>query len=203
MTALRVAVLVSHTGSNLRALYEASKEPAAGYEIALVISNNSGSRGLAFARGHGIPAAHLSGRTHLDPGSLDDAVLALLDAHRTDLVVTAGYMKKVGPRTLAAYAGRIVNVHPALLPRHGGPGMYGAAVHQAVLDSGDRVTGPSVHYVTAEYDAGEVIARREVPVLPDDTAESLAGRVLEQEHLLLPAVVRAIAAERTDPGRPS
>lgn len=118
-----------------------------------------------------------------------------LTRYSIDLVVTAGYLKKIGPRTLRAYQQRIINIHPALLPRHGGPGMYGAAVHQAVLDAGDQTTGPSVHYVTPDYDVGPVIARTEIPVLPGDTAESLAARVLPQEHVLLPATVRRLAAQ--------
>jgi phosphoribosylglycinamide formyltransferase 1 len=191
----RVALLLSHTGSNLRALHDASRVPSSRFEIALVISNNSASQGLAYARQHGIPTAHMSSRTHPDPADLDDAMSNALAGHSIDLVVTAGYLKKVGPRTLHAYQQRIINIHPALLPRHGGPGMYGTAVHQAVLNAGDQTTGPSVHYVTAGYDAGPVIARQEIPVLPGDTAESLAARVLQQEHVLLPATVRRLAAE--------
>jgi phosphoribosylglycinamide formyltransferase-1 len=164
----RVAPLLSHTGSNLRALHDASRVPGSRFEIALVISNNSASQGLAYARQHGIPTAHLSSRTHADPADLDDAMNNALARHSIDLAVTAGYLKKIGPRTLRA---------------------------QAVLDAGDQTTGPSVHYVTADYDAGPVIARKEIPVLPGDTAESLAARVLQQEHVLLPATVRRLAAE--------
>ncbi|MBB4965679.1 phosphoribosylglycinamide formyltransferase [Saccharothrix violaceirubra] len=195
MARLRVAVLVSHTGSNFRALHEASLRPGAGFEIGLVVSNNSGSQALAYAREQEIPHRHLSSHTHATAEELDAALVEELTARSVDLVVTAGYMKKLGPRTLASHGNRIINIHPALLPRHGGQGMFGSAVHEAVLASGDRVTGPSIHYVTAEYDAGEVIARHEVPVLPDDTAESLAARVLAAEHRLLPEVVARIAAE--------
>jgi len=102
-------------------------------------------------------------------------------------------MKKIGPRTLESYAGQIINVHPSLLPRHGGKGMYGRAVHEAVLASGDHVSGASVHVVTAEYDEGPVIGRRVVAVEPDDTVESLSRRVLMAEHLLLPEVVQDLA----------
>jgi phosphoribosylglycinamide formyltransferase-1 len=197
MNTFHVAVLASHTGSNLTALHRASTEPDADYDVALVISNNGGSGALAYARENTIPAHRLSGRTHPDPDDLDTAILELLDKHEIDLVVTAGYMKKIGPRTLAAYEGRIINIHPALLPRHGGPGMYGAAVHQAVLDAGDRVSGASVHHVIAEYDAGDVIARLEVPVETDDSVETLARRVLTAEHTLLPQVVRNMSTART------
>lgn len=117
--------------------------------------------------------------------------------HRAiDLVVTAGYMKKLGPRVRAAYASRIVNIHPALLPRHGGKGMYGKAVHESVLAAGDKVSGATVHILTDDYDTGPIIAQRRVPVLPGDTTDSLAERVLAAEHQLLPAVVQQIAAQR-------
>lgn len=195
MAQLNVAVLVSHTGSNFRALHEASLAPAAQFTICLVVSNNSGSQALAYARNRGIPNRHLSSRTHATREKLDAALLDELTARGIGLVVTAGYMKKIGPLTRAAYENRIINIHPALLPHHGGPGMYGLAVHQAALAAGDTVSGPSIHYVTTDYDAGEVIARREVPVLPGDTAETLAARVLMAEHRLLPEVVGRIAAQ--------
>ncbi|MBB5918188.1 phosphoribosylglycinamide formyltransferase-1 [Nocardia transvalensis] len=194
MSGVHVAVLASHNGSNLRALHRTSLSPDSPFTISLVISNNSGSGALAFARDAGIPALHLSGSTHPEPELLDAAIRSALTAHETDLVVTAGYMKKLGPRTRAEYTSRIVNVHPALLPRHGGKGMYGNAVHEAVLASGDTVSGPTVHLVTEDYDAGPVLAQARVPVVPGDTAESLAERVLVAEHDLLPAVVRRLAA---------
>jgi phosphoribosylglycinamide formyltransferase 1 len=189
----RVAVFASHTGTNLRALHRASLRPDTAFCLALVLSNNRESGALTYARAHAIPAAHMSGVTHPEPGQLDEAVCALLREHRVDLIVTAGYMKKIGPRTLESYAGQIINVHPSLLSRYGGQGMYGSAVHEAVLASGDPITGPSVHIVTAEYDEGSVIARHELAVLPKDTVESLASRVLAAEHLLLPAVVQDLA----------
>ncbi len=185
-----MAVIASHNGSNLRALHQASLVADAQFGIVLVISNNSESGALRYARDNRIPARHLSGRTHDDP---DEAMRAALVEHQVGLVVTAGYLKKIGPRTRSEFATRIINVHPALLPRHGGPGMYGRHVHQAVLDAGDQVSGVSVHHVSGEYDAGAVIARIEVPVRPGDTAETLGARVLEAEHTLLPDVVRRIA----------
>jgi phosphoribosylglycinamide formyltransferase-1 len=189
----QVAVLASHAGSNLQALTSASQQTASAFAIAVVICNNGGSGALAHAREQGIAHAHLSGVTHPDPARLDRAMLEVLRENAVDLVVTAGYMKKIGPAVLGAYAGRIINIHPALLPRHGGPGMYGRHVHEAVLASGDTVSGASVHHVTENYDEGPVIARREVPVLRDDTPETLAGRVLAAEHELLVATVQAIA----------
>ncbi|MGW5379624.1 formyltransferase family protein [Nocardia sp. NPDC003999] len=194
MPELRVAVIASHNGSNLRALHRASLVADARFRIVLVISNNSDSGALRYARDNAIPARHLSGRTHDDP---DEAIRAALVEHSADWVVTAGYLKKIGPRTRAEFSGRIINVHPALLPRHGGPGMYGGHVHQAVLDAGDPVSGVSVHLVSDEYDTGQIIAQVEVPVQPGDTVETLGARVLHAEHTLLPDVVRRIATRHT------
>ncbi|KPM54714.1 phosphoribosylglycinamide formyltransferase [Frankia sp. R43] len=193
MADFRVAVFASHTGTNLQALHQASLVPDAAFHLSLVLSNNRESGALAYAHAHAIPAAHMSGATHPEPDQLDTAVCALLNEHRIDLIVTAGYMKKIGPKTLRSFDGRIINIHPSLLPRHGGRGMYGNTVHEAVLASGDRITGPSVHIVTAEYDEGPVIAQQELAVRPDDTIESLSTRVLSAEHILLPAVVQDLA----------
>ena len=115
---------------------------------------------------------------------LDIALRDILQKHRVDLVVLAGYMKKIGTKTLAAYAGRIINIHPALLPKHGGQGMYGMRVHEQVLASGDTETGATVHLVADDYDTGRILARQSVPVLEHDTAETLAERVLQIEHRL-------------------
>lgn len=193
MPELQVAVLASHTGTNLRALRAASLAPDAAFRIAMVISNNSGSDALTFARENRIATLHISGCTHPEPNDLDAAMRSALVTHGIDLVVTAGYMKQVGPRVRREFAGRIVNVHPALLPRHGGHGMYGMRVHQAVLDSADTTSGPTVHLVDEEYDTGATLAQLEVPVLPHDTPEALGARVLAAEHVLLPAVVQQIA----------
>jgi phosphoribosylglycinamide formyltransferase-1 len=122
------------------------------------------------------------------------AWLDLLGRARADLVVLAGYLKLVPPPVVAAYRGRIINVHPALLPEFGGQGMYGRRVHEAVLASGARETGATVHLVDEVYDRGAVLAQRRVPVLPGDTPQSLAERVLALEHQLLPATVLAAAA---------
>jgi folate-dependent phosphoribosylglycinamide formyltransferase PurN len=157
-----------------------------GATIALVVSDRD-AEALRRAEERGWPAARLA-----DPAD-GGAWLALLREHRIDLLVLAGYLKLVPREVVAAYRGRIINIHPALLPRHGGPGMYGRRVHAAVLAAGDRESGASVHLVDEVYDRGEVLAQERVPVLPGDTPESLAARVLEAEHRLLPAVVREAA----------
>ncbi|MFD5750748.1 formyltransferase family protein [Streptomyces sp. NPDC127033] len=136
---LKVAVLASHTGSNLHALTSAAARPYCSFAVALVISSNSTSGALAHTRELGIPALHLSGRTHPEPDQLDHAMLAALREHRIGLVVTAGYMKKIGPVTLNAYAGHILNIHPSLLPRHGGPGMRGRSTCRRAPRRGRRI----------------------------------------------------------------
>jgi phosphoribosylglycinamide formyltransferase-1 len=136
------------------------------------------------AREMGVPTAHLSAQTHPDPHDLDQAMLHLLKEHQATLIILSGYMKKLGPATLAAFAGRVLNVHPALLPRYGGQGMYGTAIHEAVLAAGDPVTGVTIHVVDEEYDHGPIVAQCEVDVLPGDTVETLRERVLQQEFVL-------------------
>jgi len=190
---LRLGVLASHGGSNLQAIIDAAKDPAYPAQVVVVISNNSGSGAMQRAEREGIPSRHLSSATHPDPEALDRAITAALTEHGVELVVLAGYMKKIGPETLRRFAGRILNIHPALLPEFGGQGFWGHHVHEAVLASGAKRSGASVFVVTEEYDTGPILGQAEVPVLADDTPETLAARVLEQEHKLYPEVVRQIA----------
>jgi formyltetrahydrofolate-dependent phosphoribosylglycinamide formyltransferase len=183
---MRVAVAISGRGSNLEALHQALKSGAAA-KIVVVISDRADAGGVERARQWGIS-------TEVLPSPTDGAVwLALLRRYAVDLVVLAGFVKLVPANVIAAYRGRIVNVHPALLPAFGGRGMYGRRVHEAVLASGVRETGATVHLVDEAYDHGATLAQARVPVLPGDTPELLAQRVLELEHQLLPAVVLAAA----------
>lgn len=189
---MNIGVLASSRGTNLQAIIDACDAGNLDASVCLVISNNSRSGAMARASLVGVPTRHLSSKTHSDPDSLDIAMTDAFVNANTDLIVTAGFMKKLGPRLLDTYRDRIINVHPSLLPRHGGHGMYGLYVHQAVLDSGDAVTGATVHYVDADYDTGSIILQSEVLVMPDDTAESLAARVLTAEHDLLIKSIRKI-----------
>ena len=191
---LRLGFLASHGGSNMQAILDAIAAGVLPAEPRLAICNNSGARALERAAAAGVPGTHLSGKTHPDPEQLDQAMAAILREQGVNLVVCAGYMRKVGPAVLAAYPRRVVNIHPALLPRFGGPGMYGLRVHQAVLAAGEGETGVTIHLVDDIYDHGAILAQSPVPVLPGDTPESLQARVLETEHVLYPESLRRIAA---------
>jgi formyltetrahydrofolate-dependent phosphoribosylglycinamide formyltransferase len=188
MSRARIAVLASGGGSNLQAVldyFAALGERRAG-DVVLVASSNAAAGALERARGAAITTAVIAP----DGADLD----ALLAAHEIDLVVLAGYLRFVPMAVTRRFAGRMINVHPALLPQFGGPGMYGARVHRAVLTARAPASGPTVHFVDEVYDHGAVIAQWRVPVHPTDDEHSLAARVLRAEHLLLPRVVQAVAA---------
>ncbi len=183
---MRVAVAASGRGSNLEALLRTLR-PGAPARVVLVLSDRAGAGARTLARSHGVPT-----QVFADPARPEEW-LAPLDRAQADLVVLAGYLKLVPAGVIDRYRGRIVNIHPALLPAFGGRGMYGRRVHEAVLASGARESGATVHLVDEVYDRGEVLARARVPVLADDDPDGLAARVLEVEHRLLPAVVLAAA----------
>ncbi len=191
---MNIAVLASHAGTTLQAVLDACQSGEIAARIALVISNNADSGALRRARAAGIPSLHLSSTTHADPQRLDQAIAAALAEHRIDVVLLAGYMKKLGPATRAAYGGRILNTHPALLPRFGGQGMYGALVHRAVLAAGERQSGATIHLIDEDYDTGPVLAQVTVPVEAGDTESSLAARVQQAERTLLVEVLAEIAS---------
>jgi phosphoribosylglycinamide formyltransferase-1 len=178
---IRLGLLASHNGSNLGAIIAACQEGRIAAAPVVVIGNNSGAFALERARRAGIPVAHLSNQTHPDPATLDAAMAATLAAYNVDLVV------------LAHWRGRILNVHPSLLPKFGGKGMYGERVHAAVIEAGDTVTGATIHHLTEEYDQGPIIAQVRVPVEPVDTAATLAARLLPHEHALYVETLARIA----------
>ena len=186
----RVAVLASGGGSNLGALlaHLDALGDARRADVVLVASDRREAGALGRARERGIAAESLASPAE------GDALVRLLDAHGVDLVVLAGYLKLVPADVVRRFHGRMLNVHPALLPAFGGAGMYGRRVHQAVLEAGARVSGVTVHFVSEDYDRGPIAAQWPVPVLPGDTAESLAERVLRAEHAIFPRVVQAVAA---------
>ncbi len=182
---MNIAFFASHRGSNMQAVIDACKTGRLNARACVVISNNGDSEALEKAQREGIPYFHLSAKTHPDPDKLDEEILGVLESHGAEWIVLAGYMKKLGPKVLRKFEGRILNVHPSLLPKYGGKGMCGEAVHAAVLAAGEKVTGVTVHLVDEQYDHGKILAQCEIPVSGGDTVESLSGRVLEREHLLL------------------
>jgi phosphoribosylglycinamide formyltransferase-1 len=190
---MNIAVLASHTGTTLQAVLDACREGRIAGRVAVVISNNSGSGALARARAAGVPAVHLSGQTHPEQEALDGAIMHALLDHAAEVVMLAGYMKKLGPKTLSAFRGRIFNTHPALLPAFGGRGMYGMHVHEAVLAAGARESGASFHVVDAQYDTGPVLAQARVAVEPTDTADSLGARVQARERELIVETLNRMA----------
>lgn len=181
---MRIGLLASGDGSNLQAILDACRDGRLAAVPAVMIGNNSAARCFERATAAGVPTVHISSLTHPDDADRDAATLATLLAHRATIVCVAGYMKKLGPRTVEAYRNRILNVHPALLPDFGGTGMYGERVHAAVLRSGATESGASVHLVDEVYDHGPVLAQSRVAVREEDDVQSLAARVLGAEHRL-------------------
>jgi phosphoribosylglycinamide formyltransferase-1 len=191
---LRLGILASHRGSNVQVIVEACRAHRIAACPAVVISNNAAAPVLEFARREHIAALHIGGAEFADPAARDERILAALREHGVDLVLLLGYLKLLGPRTTAAYRDRILNTHPALLPKYGGQGMFGEHVHRAVLAAGERETGVTVHLVDEQYDHGAVLAQIRVPVVAGDSVETLAARVLAREHEFLVETLAAIAA---------
>jgi len=184
-----IVILISGGGSNMAAIVKTAQqeqwERRLGARVAAVVSNKADAKGLAFAREHGIATEVLDHRQFASREAFDAELAAVIDRHAPALVVLAGFMRILTPGFVAHYAGRLVNIHPSLLPA-----FTGLHTHQRAIDAGCRFAGCTVHQVTAELDVGPIVAQAVVPVLPGDTAELLAARVLTQEHLVYP---RAIA----------
>ena len=178
---MNVGVLASQEGTTLQSLLDACSEGRIQARVAVVVSNNGDSSALRRARQAGVEAVHVSSKTHDDPAALDAAIRSILQAAAVDVVFLAGYMKKLGPLVLRAFEGRILNTHPALLPKFGGPGMYGDRVFEAVLAAGESESGISIHVVDAEYDTGTIVRQCRVPVLRGDSIEDLKARVRTRE----------------------
>lgn len=189
----KLGILASHAGTNFQAILERCLTGEIPAQIGIVISNNSDSGALKRAEKAGIKTAHFSSVTHPNVSRLDEAITHALVSEDINLVVLAGYMRKLGPTLLGQFSGRVVNIHPSLLPAFGGQGMYGERVHRAVLEAGCRVSGVTIHVVDGEYDHGPIIAQEPVPVLHGDSPKSLAQRVLNMEHRLYSSVIREIA----------
>lgn len=188
----RVAVLISGRGSNMMALVEAAKAPGFPAEIVLVLSNKADAAGLAFAREHGIATSVIEHRTYgKDRAAFDAAMQAALEAHGVEIVCLAGFMRLLTSGFCEAWAGRMINIHPALLPS-----FKGLDTHARALEAGVKLHGCTTHFVTPGMDEGPIIAQAAVPVLDDDTEATLAARVLKEEHRIYPETLRLLASER-------
>ena len=194
----RLGFLASHNGTNMRAIVVACRQGWLAAEPALLISNNRDCGAINWADLQGIAWQHMSATKLGSDAALDEAMARELKAAQVDFVVLAGYMRKLGPKALAAYSKRILNVHPALLPHFGGQGMYGKHVHEAVLKSGDQFSGVTIHIVDGEYDHGPSVAQSEVPVEAGDTPDTLAARVQAAEQELYPRVLQSIVSGKID-----
>jgi phosphoribosylglycinamide formyltransferase-1 len=191
---LRVAVLLSGEGTSLESLCERIDAGELEARVVVVVASRADAGGLARAERRGIPAYAVPRKRHPDVSAFNDAIHALLEQHQPDVVALLGFLSPFELR--GRYAGRCINVHPALIPAFSGRGFYGHRVHEAVIESGVRVTGASVHFVDAEYDHGPIILQEPVSVRDDDTADSLAARVQAVERRLVPEALRLFAAGR-------
>jgi phosphoribosylglycinamide formyltransferase-1 len=195
---LRIGILLSGKGrgSNMEAIIEACRRGEVPGEVVRVISTSPGTPALERAQSLGVDALYVD--TDSAHGDLDERLVAAFREVGADTICLAGFMRRVGPAFLAAFSGRILNIHAALLPCFGGQGFYGRRVHEAVLESGARFSGATVHFVDEQYDHGPIIVQAVVPVEDDDTPETLAARVLEQEHRLYPLALRLLAEGRLE-----
>ncbi len=189
---LNIAVFASGRGSNFEALQRAIVEQNISASIVVVISNNSSSGVLTLAQSFGIPALHISQRQYSDTKLFRQKVLDTLSAFNVNFIVLAGYMKMLDAEIIRTFPDKIINIHPALLPKFGGEGMYGMNVHRAVIDAHEKESGATVHYVNEAYDEGRIIAQQRVDVSQNETPESLAAKVLAVEHQLLPRVIKML-----------
>lgn len=188
----RLGVLVSGGGSNLQAIIDACEKGIlkGKAEVAVVISNKAEAFGLERAKKHGIPAVLIDKRSCADAGSFCAEIQKELVKNKVDLVCLAGYLLKLEPGIVQGF--KIINIHPALLPKYGGKGMYGHFVHEAVIAAGEKESGATVHWVDEHYDNGKIVMQEKVSVLNDDTPEALAKRVLEVEHKIYPEAILKI-----------
>lgn len=186
---LIVSFLASHRGSAVRHVLAAIASGELTASCGIVVTNNKDSEIYTWCIEHGVTVCHISGKTHPSEAAKDLAITEALSSVSTDIIVLSGYMKKIGATTLAQFSGKILNIHPSLLPAHGGKGLYGDHVHRSVLRSGDKKSGATVHYINEEYDEGPILMQQEVAVDEADTLQSLKAKV---QYIEGPLYVRAI-----------
>lgn len=177
-------VMASGGGSNFKALLEKVQDGSLRAKCSFLIVNNGDCGAVQIAKEFGVPTFHISGKTHPEQLEYEEALLGVLSNHPVDLLLLAGYMKKIPDSLIQVLPERILNIHPALLPKYGGKGFWGMNVHRAVIENHEKQSGPTVHLVTSEIDKGRILAQTPVPVLEGDSPEELATRVLQQEHRL-------------------
>jgi formyltetrahydrofolate-dependent phosphoribosylglycinamide formyltransferase len=193
---LLIGVFASGRGSNFASIVKAKEEGRLSARICLLVTNNPEAGALGIAAAHGIPAKVIAKETYGTREQFVEAMLSSLREHEVEWIALCGYMKKIPSEVIAAFPGRILNIHPALLPSFGGKGMYGLHVHEAVIASGCKVSGVTVHVVDEQYDHGAIVAQKCVVVEEGDTPADLAERVLHSEHELYPQVLQTIAEGR-------
>ncbi len=191
----RLAVFISGSGTNLQSIMDCCADGTIPGEVVLVVSNKPDVQGLVRAQKAGINAVVHRRKKFPDGKAADEHLLQLLTRHEIDIIALAGYLKLLPPQVVRKYRNRILNIHPALLPKYGGKGMYGHRVHEAVLASGDSESGVTIHLVDEIYDHGKIVAQEKVPILPGDTPDDLAARVLAVEHQLYPRVLKKLCEE--------
>lgn len=182
---MNLGILASHNGTNAQAVIDAYKNGKTRAKVVVVLSNNSKAGVIERAKKEKIPYYHLSSEIYPDLNKLDEEILNILRKHEAELVLLAGYVKKLGIKTLEYYRNKIINIHPALLPKYGGKGMYGLNVHKEIIKNKEKETGITIHIVDTEYDHGKIINQVQIPVEKEDTPESLHKRVLNYEHIFI------------------
>jgi phosphoribosylglycinamide formyltransferase-1 len=192
----KLAILVSGRGSNMSAIIDACEQGCISASVEIVLSNNADAKALSIAKEKRINTVYISSQTHTNPEQLDAVMRNTLLKHNIDLIILAGFMKKIGPKVLSEFEGKILNIHPSLLPKYGGKGFYGMNIHRAVVDAGDKESGATIHLVCGDYDDGKILAQETVTLNEEDTPESLAKKILKIEHGLYVKTIQEIIEER-------
>ena len=192
----KLAILVSGRGSNMSAIIDACEQDRISASVEIVLSNNADAKALSIAKEKRINTVYISSQTHTNSEQLDAVMRNTLLKHNIDLIILAGFMKKIGPKVLSEFEGKILNIHPSLLPKYGGKGFYGMNIHRAVVDAGDKESGATIHLVCGDYDDGKILAQETVTLNEEDTPESLAKKILKIEHGLYVKTIQEIIEER-------
>ena len=190
---MNIAIFASHGGTDMQAIVDGCKQGKINADVKILICNNPDAYVVERAKNEEIPYEIVNAKTCGSEVGISDRILSLMQEYRIDMIFLAGYMRKMPIAVLEQYDNRIFNIHPALLPKYGGKGMYGIHVHEAVIAAGEKESGVTIHRVNSQYDSGEIIRQATVPVMEGDTPDSLAARVLEREHLFLVEVISDIA----------